>query len=150
MTDLVFDIDNIQINIRVGAIILATEQVLICRLKSLDTWYLPGGRISAGETSRDALERELKEEIEGAWSIEEPVASSENFFYRGETQIQEFCTYYRVKWIGSTQKLKVLSHEEFRWIKLDEVEHYPIKPDFVKPLIINPSPYMSYFIHRDN
>jgi 8-oxo-dGTP pyrophosphatase MutT (NUDIX family) len=163
MTDLVFDIDNIQINLRAGGIIRASDQVLICRIPGVDTWYLPGGRITAGESSKAALARELSEEIEGEWSIHSPIASSENFFPRptrssdktslaktvAKIMVQEFCTYYAVSWIGDPQDLKVLSHEEFRWINISEVSEYPIKPDFIKPLLLQPDTAMSHFIHQD-
>lgn len=149
MSDLVFDIDNTLINIRVGAILRSEDKVLICRLKGNEYWFMPGGRVSVGESSRAALARELTEEIEGEWLIQSPVATSENFFVLGGKPVQEFCTYYNVKWIGSCDAFKVISHEEFCWIDVSDLDDYPIKPEFVKRLIQNPDGEMSHVIHRD-
>jgi 8-oxo-dGTP diphosphatase len=44
------------------AIILHSRQVLLVKARDKRTWQLPGGRLEAGETSLQALAREVKEE----------------------------------------------------------------------------------------
>jgi 8-oxo-dGTP diphosphatase len=50
--------------VKVGALILRDDRMLLCR-KSRDTskLILPGGRIEPGESDRDCLAREIREEL---------------------------------------------------------------------------------------
>jgi len=58
MTD--YELSGIE-NIARGICIVGGK-VLLCRGKGLDSTYLPGGHIEFGETGREALVREMKEE----------------------------------------------------------------------------------------
>ena len=51
------------INIRVGAIILKDGKVLMVKNNKDDYYYSIGGRIQFGETARQAIKREVKEEL---------------------------------------------------------------------------------------
>jgi ADP-ribose pyrophosphatase YjhB (NUDIX family) len=46
-------------NLRVAAVIVRGDQVLVCTVDGLDYWFLPGGRVRFGEPSDVALVREL-------------------------------------------------------------------------------------------
>ena len=48
---------------RAGAVALDGGRVLIHRAEGDEFWALPGGRVQAGETAREALVREIHEEI---------------------------------------------------------------------------------------
>ncbi len=41
---------------------IASSRILLCRAKGAKTTYLPGGHIEFGETGREALVREMREE----------------------------------------------------------------------------------------
>ncbi|AQX07457.1 NUDIX hydrolase [Elizabethkingia ursingii] len=46
-----------------GLITLKDKKLLLAFSKNKQAWYLPGGKIDAGETSKEALIRELQEEL---------------------------------------------------------------------------------------
>lgn len=48
---------------KAGGIILKNRQLLVVRSRGKDTFNTPGGKLEAGETSENALVRELREEV---------------------------------------------------------------------------------------
>ena len=149
MTDITLDLSGIIINLRVGALIKQDGQILICRLPSEDWWYIPGGRITAGETSLQALRRELSEELEGEYAILGPALSSENFFVLNGQRFQEQCIYYDIEWQSDPKCLKVFSHEEFRWIPIDTIGQYDVRPAFLAKAADFCASKMRHIIHQD-
>jgi len=150
MTDITIPLSGVIVNFRVGAIIHYEDRVLICRLPDKNWWYVPGGRIAVGESSHEALSRELSEEISGKWEIGSPVASSENFFKVDDKEYQEVCLYYAVNWLSEPMDLSSHSYEVFKWVTINSINDYIIKPDFVKSLFIKQEKLMCHIIHRDN
>lgn len=60
----------------VAAVIIKNSKVLMCRSKHNKHFYCPGGKLELGETQKDAIIRECKEEI----SIDVKPASIEKLF----------------------------------------------------------------------
>ncbi len=50
-------------NYRVAAVIIKDDKILAQRNTKTNEYYLPGGRVTFGETSEEALLREIKEEL---------------------------------------------------------------------------------------
>jgi len=48
----------------VRTVILNKEKILVCHNKERKYYFFPGGHINFGETAKEALERELKEELD--------------------------------------------------------------------------------------
>lgn len=78
--------------IRVVAAVIERDdrQVLICQRKSTDRhalkWEFPGGKVEPDEDPRDALRRELQEELDITAEISEEISRYE-FQYSGRTPI---------------------------------------------------------------
>ena len=91
----------------VAGIIIKDRKVLMCRSHGKELYYLPGGKLEAGETEIDAIIRECKEEINidllpssiekfcrfeaDAYGFPEPrtvVMNCYNFNYTGEISAQ--------------------------------------------------------------
>ena len=51
-----------QFRLAVFGVIVAEEQVLLCRRRDIGWWNLPGGGMELGETVDEALQREIREE----------------------------------------------------------------------------------------
>ena len=152
MTDISFDLGGYRVNLRVGATVTRGDEVLLCRERSKDWWYLPGGRIKAGESSRAALTRELSEEIGDSFRVIRPTVCAENFFDLDGLSFHEVCTFYDVEWTGG----EVLQHlagedetEVFEWIRRQDVFDVDLKPSFIKEHIARPQPALELVIHRD-
>ena len=61
--DLSFRCDNQKFNYRVCAMIILENKILAMHDERSPYFYLPGGRVTMGETAEQAVIREVREEI---------------------------------------------------------------------------------------
>jgi 8-oxo-dGTP pyrophosphatase MutT (NUDIX family) len=148
MTDLSLTIANVHLNIRTAGIITCGDQILICRIQPDVWWFLPGGRIKTGESSRDALQRELAEEIGGSFTILQPLVCSEFFFVKDGIDVHELCTYYDVRVEDPSTLSPQGGREEFRWIARHEVPAFDIKPIFITEYLSKPPSSLELVVSR--
>src|SRR5579884_2490753 len=80
MTMVCFDVEGKCFNYRVAGIALRNQQVLLNRFEGQGHWFLPGGRVEMGETSRDGLRREMQEELQEDVHVGRLLWIAESFF----------------------------------------------------------------------
>lgn len=86
-------------------------------------WELPGGGTEFGEDPESTLIREVREECGLDVSINYPVFTFSYFKPDGGTQKHIIDIAYLCTLINDRCEVKLSSeHEEYRWMKLDEVE----------------------------
>ncbi len=78
--DMCVSCGNGMINIRVGAIILKGDRFLMVRNDLMDYYYSVGGRIKFGETSEEAVVREVQEETGVRLKVDHLGFIEENYF----------------------------------------------------------------------
>ncbi|MFH1029697.1 MAG: NUDIX hydrolase [bacterium] len=116
--------------IGVTAFIYFEDKALLVRRskneKFLHGYYeLPGGKIEFGESPEDALKREIKEEVNLEIDIIKPYST---FSYRSRDKkkhtidIQFICNPKN----GITDIKLSGEHDDFKWIKVDELKDYLI------------------------
>ena len=115
-------------------------KVLLCRAKGGKSTYLPGGHIEFGETGRQALVREVKEELGVASETGVFLGAVENSFLQHGKPHAEINLVYELK-IGSDGALDGLpslkSQEnwiEFEWCVLDRLEAANLLPKTFRSL----------------
>ena len=74
--------ETIHFKYRVAAIAMHQGHVLIHRFEGSDYWSLPDGNIELGETSQQALKRELLEEADLEIEIDRLIWTNVNYFVR--------------------------------------------------------------------
>lgn len=108
-----------EINV-VGAIIVDGRKILAAQRSSSMSlpgmWEFPGGKIEAGETPREALVRELQEELLCTAAIGDEVASTRHEYDFGFVTLTTFYS----KLVEGSPKLT--EHSEIRWIEADELD----------------------------
>jgi heptosyltransferase-2 len=116
-------IDNINNKKVVNAIITNSENkfLVIKRREGLHKgkWAFPGGEIKKGETSEEALKREIKEEVN--LELSKIIKKISDYNYLGNQGEKKEGECYLVE--VSAREVKINDEsEEFRWVSLEELE----------------------------
>ena len=96
--DVNFTFENNRFNYRVGIIVFCEDKVLITKFDHVDFYNIMGGRVKFGESTKDAVKRELKEELGYDLNvpIELKIISEELFEWQGKN-VQELSFIYKLK-----------------------------------------------------
>jgi ADP-ribose pyrophosphatase YjhB (NUDIX family) len=128
-------------NLRVVGVFIDSNHVLIHRAEPDKLWTPPGGRAELGESTREALAREMLEEVEVGrllWVVE--------YFYEMQGRpFQEVAFYYQAHLPGGcgiSPDVPVFYGDDFglplifRWVRVDglvdELEGLPLYPSFLR------------------
>lgn len=138
-----FEQGNTRFNVRTVGIILHDGRVLLQSAQDIDFWVMPGGRCELGESSQDAIIREMREEIGAEVGVERLVWVLESFFDFQETTWHEISflfllslppdsvVYARQEEFYGYEPLADLELT-FRWFSLDELENITLYPAFLR------------------
>lgn len=114
-------------------------RLLLCRAKGGTTTYLPGGHIEFGETGREALMREMKEETGLSSSTGRFLGVVENKFMQHSKPHAEINLVYEL--ILDDPEAKVKAAEdwiEFEWRHLSELKSARLLPEAFQSLSADP------------
>ncbi|WEV44705.1 NUDIX domain-containing protein [Streptococcaceae bacterium ESL0687] len=144
--DLTLDSKSGRLNLRVAAWIEAHDKFLVAEFPN-GNMSLMGGRIKFGESSQEALQREVLEESGQVLKNFQLMALVENFY-------QNASNYHELLFIYSCQ-IEILdnyeSEEEFmklKWISKEEMAQ--VKPKILLNLIdLKPKDYPLHLVNRD-
>lgn len=110
------------------AVIFKDKKILILRRTSTEDvfkeeWDIPGGKIEFGEEPEKALEREIKEEAGIKVKVLKPLRIWTFFKENKKTQVVGITLLCKYK----SGKIKLSKeHDDYRWIKPDEIGKYKI------------------------
>ena len=153
-SDMTVSCDNGLINIRVGAIIMKDGKILMVDSEKNDYLYSVGGRVKFGETTEEAIIREVWEETGVRMEIDRLGFVHENYFV-GDSPIHsgkliyEISFYFYMK-VPEDFSLKNniftegYGKEYLKWISPDDER--TIYPDFFRTELIYPQNTVQYFI----
>lgn len=121
-----------------AGLLIRGDKFLILRYSSNNKWGLPGGRIDKGETGKEALKRELKEEI-GFDNFKYLGIADYDFYYYKNDNNETIAKCDLVNLIeNDSNEIKITSeHNKVRWIKEDEVGEYEFAWPNMERLIKN-------------
>ncbi len=143
--DLTLKTDLGLFNHRVAAVIVNNNKLLAQKSTETDEYYLVGGRIAFGESSEEALIREIYEELKINITSYRPIWINECFFIDKGRKFHEVGIYYLVDITNTdfnnfdlsfeTREEKRINHYE--WLDIDGIENTLLYPLFVKQEIKN-------------
>ena len=103
------------------AVVIEDGKVLLCKSKGGDKYYLPGGHIDFGETSRQAIKREIFEETSCSSEIGDFLGIVESSFDQDGKRHQEINLVYRAE-IADKENFRVTEPWiEYEWVRLDDL-----------------------------
>ncbi|MBO4626619.1 MAG: NUDIX domain-containing protein [Lachnospiraceae bacterium] len=155
--DMTVPCDEGLINVRVGAIILKDGKFLMVGSDLNDYLYSVGGRLQFGETSEEAVVREVYEETGVKMEVDRLGFVSEVYFYGdaptnlGKT-IYEVSFYYYMKVPEDFEPVSEdfqegESTEHLRWVTPDD--EIRMFPTFFKDELRHPENAVKYFVRDD-
>jgi ADP-ribose pyrophosphatase YjhB (NUDIX family) len=130
-TDISWNASGGTFNLRVAAVIIQDQKVLLCTVDGLGHWFLPGGRVRFGEPAQRALSRELAEELGHQFPAGRLALVVENIYRDGSLQ-HEVGLYYRLAWPAGLASSALDSGTEpghsFRWAAISELNSVRFEP----------------------
>ena len=127
-------------NHRVASVIVSNGKLLAQKNIKDNTYYLVGGRVAFGESTEDALVREVREELGVNITSYRPLWVNECFFIDGGKKFHEIGVYYLVD-ISNTGFDRFEKHFEteeghrtntYEWLDIRSLEQVELYPLFIK------------------
>lgn len=131
--------NNLKFKVRVSSVLIINNKLLVEKY-SENSYCLPGGYVEVGETSAEAIKREIKEELNIDINIENLIGVFENFFtnFKNEkTHAIDF--YYKVMpknvsdvnlndydYLENDKGYEILHH--FKWVEINDLDNYNLLP----------------------
>lgn len=145
--DISFICENQKFNYRVCAMMISDNKILAMHDERSPYFYLPGGRVTMGETAEQAVIREVQEELGVTPSIIRPLWLNQAFFTEDVDHLNyhELCIYFLMD-ITETDLLtrgSVFTSKEghrthtFEWLEFNRLKSEYFYPLFLKKDIFN-------------
>lgn len=143
--------------IRAAAVVIRDGRVLMHRSATQDVWYLPGGTGEFGESARETLVRELREELGVEARVGRLLWMVEHFFetpsrrwhqlgWYFEAELPEDCDAVRREtWEDEQPEGRVV----FRWVPVTDLARFVHLPGFLAAALREPLGGPRHVIHRD-
>lgn len=145
--DISFRYDNQKFNYRVCAMIISDNKILAMHDERSPYFYLPGGRVTVGETAEQAVIREVQEELGVIPKILRPLWLNQAFFTEDVDHLRyhELCIYFLMDLSetdllakGNRFTLREGQHtHEFEWLEFGRLKDEYFYPRFLKKDIFN-------------
>lgn len=145
--DITFQTDQGKFNYRVCAMILSGGKILAMHDQRSPYFYLPGGRVTVGETAEEAVLREVEEELHIRAKISRPLWLNQAFFTEDvdKQNFHELCIYF----LMDISESDLLSRGEcfqsaegkrthtFQWLPFEQLKDEYFYPLFLKEAIFH-------------
>ena len=141
--DITVDVGDYRLNVRTAGVIIHNNKILLHKNKKNVNYALMGGRVNFGETSEDALKREVMEELGKDIEIIGCVAVVENLFRMKEKDYHEIMFVYQAEFLKEEDKQteKEMPNIEgkddlyYEWIPIDKLQEIELRPVAIKEVL---------------
>jgi len=119
----------------VRALIIRDKKILVCQTEGRDYFFLPGGHIEFSESMKDALSRELHEELGAKVVASQFIGGIENLFTQDEMLRHEISFLFHVD-IDLEEIKAQEDHISFYWFIYEEFINQKIVPPAMQDAVI--------------
>ena len=142
MEDISIKVGNHVLNYRVSAIFRNGDKILLHHDLNSVHYTLPGGRVKEGETTAEAIKREVTEEMGQNIKIIKPASFIENLFTMDGKKYHEILLTYEIEFLDKTMYEKEKMHTieknkdlEFVWFDKNKLDDIVFVPNILKTLL---------------
>lgn len=144
-------------NHRVAAVIVHNNKLLTQKNVQTNEYYLPGGRINYGESSEDAVIREMQEELGITVNDYRTLWINECFFVDSGTRFHEVGIYYLVNLENTNfnhyesifEIIEGSRVNTYEWLDIDCLDSKALYPLFIKTEIKNSDKSLKHVITNE-
>ena len=160
--DIFFRTGDFIFSFRVGGLLIHDNSILLQKSRDQEDYYIIGGHTVSLETTKDALKREFKEELDADIGVDRLMAVAEAFYPWEGVPWHQICFYYKVHLEdeGSIALDGVIhGHDEldnqkfdldFCWLPLDRLKNgLKLYPPQLIPVILEDKKEISHFIYDE-
>lgn len=151
--DRIFADDKYTCALRTAGVLIKDNMILVQKDKNSNEYALPGGHIKIGETSENALVREIMEEIGVRIKCTRLLWSEECFWEWNGKQAHTICFYYRIEFCDKSDisengfvPQKDNCNVVIGWLPVGELRNVNIYPEFLKEEIYHLNEPIKHFI----
>ena len=139
LAEISFQEEHRRFRYKAAALIIEEGAVAFMTNPDESYFYPLGGAVQLGESSQEAVKREIQEETGQEYEIDRLVFIHENFFQQETGRLagldcHEICFYYLMKPKGQ-QFPSHSENETVEWIPLEELQHQTAYPNFLPELL---------------
>ena len=144
---------------RVSGVIIKEGKVLLVEMDNAEFFCLPGGHVELGETTEEAMLREMKEETEKDTYIKKYLGNIENFFInKHNVNIHEIAYYYLMDFKENIEVKDLVRIENdegtevklnFKWFDLSKLDKVNLKPIYLKEILNKDNLEFNHLIIKD-
>lgn len=140
--------ENCNFKFRVSGLIIRNNKILLVDMDNSGFLSLPGGHVELGETTKEAIIREIKEETKKEITIKKYLGVIENYFINKHgIKTHEIAFYYQLNFVDNKineEDFMLIENDkgnkiklDFKWIDIENIEKYNVRPTFIKELLKN-------------
>ena len=145
MEDIKIKDENGKFRLRVSGMIIKNNKLLVHETQKFKGYSLPGRHVELRESTKQAILREMKEELKINVKITDLFCINENIYDTGETTSQEINYYYKLENLDflpdesfSVKEIDkgVEKEHKFAWIDINDLCDKNFKPDHMAKIIM--------------
>ena len=152
--------NDFKFKFRVVGLVRNGDKFLLQAINKSEFYTFPGGHVEIGESTKEAINRELHEEIPLSFHIGELKAIIQNIFTTRDGRLfHELGYYYEAEAVKgvSTSDFDAVENDKgytktfhYKWATIEEMKKMDVRPAVVIDLLERNEPGIKHIIYRNN